>query len=227
MRKLISLFGFTLGLVAAIAGVIAVYVRRIRPWHVRWGATDREVERSLPGDDLVPDPKINTTHAVTIDAPVDKVWPWIAQLGRGRGGFYSYDWIENLMGLDIHNADRVLPEYQDINVGDAIPFAEGFDVPVAIVEPQHALVVHGDTREAPPDVMKLQPGEFFNVSWGWFVEPLDGDRTRLIERWRADYAPSYDVPMRAFMEPSAFVMQRKMLLGIKERAEALAHQNLN
>jgi hypothetical protein len=216
-----------MGLIAAVVGVIVAYVQRIRPWHVRWGATDSEVIRSLPGDDLVSDPKINTTHAVTIEASIDKVWPWIAQIGRGRGGFYSYDWIENLMGLNIHNSDRVLPEYQDVKAGDMIPFAEGFDMPIAIVEPQHALVLHGDTRQGPPDVMNLRPGDYFDVSWGWFVEPIDEDSTRLVERWRADYNPQNELPMRAFMEPGAFVMQRKMLLGIKQRAEALAHQNVN
>jgi hypothetical protein len=211
------------GLINAAAGTATLYVFVIRPWHLRWGATADEVRRSLPGDDLVPRPKLNATHAITIRAPVDWVWPWLAQIGQGRGGFYSYDWIENLIGLGIHTADRIIPEFQNVKVGDAIPLAPNFGFPVAIVEPNRTLVLHGDTRVGDSPV-PMKPGDFLNATWGWFLEPIDDRTTRLIERWRADWNPSRwnTLFYRAFLEPGAFLMERKMLLGIQQRAEAMS-----
>lgn len=201
----------------------AAYIYILRPWHLRWGATDEEVERALPGDELVPQPKIKATHAVTIFAPSGKVWPWIAQIGQGRGGFYSYTWIENrLLHLDIQNAERILPEFQNPKVGEQIPLApNGFGVPIAIVEPGRTLVAHGDTRVSQSPFPNMRPGDFINASWGWYLEPMGERATRLIERERIDYSPSlYNaIYMRAFLEPGAFLMARKMLLGIKQRAE--------
>ncbi|MGQ0600657.1 MAG: hypothetical protein ACT4QE_03060, partial [Anaerolineales bacterium] len=136
-------------LFAGAAGA-AAYAFIVRPWHLRWGATEDEVKHSLPGDDFIADPKIATTHAITIHAPVERVWPWLVQIGRGRGGFYSYTRIENLMGLDIHNEDRLVPAFQELKVGDVIPFdSTGFGVQVSILEPMRTLVLHGDTRTAP------------------------------------------------------------------------------
>src|SRR5512146_440105 len=126
-------------LVVAIAGA-ATYSLVVRPWMGRWGATDDETYRSLPGDDLVPDPKLNWTHAVTVDAPAGGVWPWLVQIGQNRGGFYSYDWIENLMGLNIHSADRILPEFQTLSQGDRLSLAPDMPgLPVAVLEPGRAL----------------------------------------------------------------------------------------
>lgn len=218
MKRMIGLVG---GLAAAVS-----YAFVIRPWMLSWGATKDEQYRLLPGDELLPEPKIYATHAITIQAPPANVWCWLAQLGQGRGGFYSYDWIENLMGLDIHNADRILPEYQEIKVGDAIPLApQGFSVPVAVVEKERALVLHGDTRlpgagETPP----MKPGEYLSVSWGFYLFPRGDGSTRLIERWKTDWNPSFknDLFYRLFLEPGAFLMERKMLLGIKQRAESLS-----
>lgn len=213
-------------LLGAAGGLLAAasYLLVIRPRMLAWGATKEEVERLLPGDELLPEPKLCATHAVTIQAPPYAVWPWLAQLGQGRGGFYSYDWIENLMGLDIHTASRILSEHQDIKVGDAIPLApQGFSIPVAIVEPESTLVLHGDTRqpgegEAPP----MKPGEFLAVTWGFYLFEREDSTTRFIERWKMDWNPS---PVntffyRLFLEPGAFLMERKMMLGIKQRAEA-------
>lgn len=214
-----------IGLAGGLAAT-ASYLFVVRPWMLSWGATKDEQYRLLPGDELLPEPKIYATHAVTIQAPPAAVWSWLAQLGQGRGGFYSYDWIENLMGLDIHNADRILPEYQEIKVGDAIPLApQGFSVPVAIVEKERALVLHGDTRlpgvgETPP----MKPGEYLSVSWGFYLFPRGDGSTRLIERWKTDWNSSLknDLFYRLFLEPGAFLMERKMLLGIKQRAESLS-----
>ncbi len=222
MARKSCLFQAVQGVVALGAAGVATYVCFVRPWHMRWGATDDEVARALPGDDLLPSPRVKVTHAVTIQAPVDKVWPWVAQIGQGRGGFYSYEFIENAMGADIHNADRILPEFQNPRVGDRLPLAQGgFGVPIVVVEPNRALVVHGDTRQEGDDVQWLKPGDYMAVTWGWHLYWVDERATRLVERFSADYNPTFvnQVYFRAFMEPGAFVMQRKMLLGIKERAE--------
>jgi len=212
--------------ISALSAAIAAYLLVLRPRHLRWGASDEEVNLKLPGDQLLPKPRLKATHAVTVQAPPNKVWPWLVQIGQGRGGFYSYDWIENAIGLDIHTANRLLPEYQSLSVGDLIPLSpDGFGIPVAIIEPELALVLHGDTREpgpGSPPVMK--PGDYFAVTWGFYLfDQLDGT-TRLVERWQADWNPtSYNhLFYRVFLEPGAFIMERKMLLGLKQRAETLA-----
>jgi hypothetical protein len=211
---------------SAIAAAIATYIIVLRPRHLRWGATDEEVDHALPGDELVPNPQLKATHAITVKAPPNKVWPWLVQLGQGRGGFYSYDWIENMMGLDIHTADRILAEHQTLAVGDLIPLsADGFGIPVAVVEPKRALVLHGDTRRPGSSVPPvLKPSDYFAVSWGFYLLEQPDGSTRLVERWQAEWNPAFhnNVFYRVFLEPGAFIMERKMLLGIKERAETLA-----
>ncbi len=219
---------FALGLAGGLAAA-ASYMLVIRPWMLTWGTTHDEVDRLLPGDELIPAPKTCATHAVTIQAPPAAVWPWLAQLGQGRGGFYSYDWIENMMGLDIHTADRVLPEHQDIKAGDKIALApEGFSIPVAIVEPGRTLVLHGDTRnpsdgETPP----MKPGDYLAMSWGFYLLEREDGSTRFIERSKMDWNPNLANSFfyRLFLEPGAFLMERKMMLGIKLRAEALHSVN--
>ena len=207
----------------SIAGAIAAYFFIVRPWHLRWGSTDEEIDLELLGDDLVDDPKLQATHAVDIEAPPSEVWPWLLQLGQGRGGFYSYDWIENAMGLDIHAANEILPEHQELEVGDIIPLAsDGFGIPVAIIDPQKALVLHGDTRQDDHGEQPVfKPGDFMAVSWGFFLFKMPDSSTRLVERFKADWneAIHNTIFYRVFLEPGAFVMERRMLLGIKERAE--------
>ena len=97
--------GKLLGAALGAAGALAAYVFLVRPWHLKWGATDEETKMILPGDELFEHPQLNATHAITINAPVKKVWPWLVQIGQNRGGFYSYTWLENLVGCDMHNAD--------------------------------------------------------------------------------------------------------------------------
>jgi hypothetical protein len=201
MPKLLIIF-------AAMLSFMVVYVARIRPWHVRGGATDEEVARALPGDEVTPDARYFANHAVTIEAPASEVWPWLAQIGQDRGGFYSYSWIENLVGCDLRNADVIHPEWQDIKAGDGIwlhPKAP--TVRVARVEPGRALVLEG---------------------WGAFViEPIDERSCRLIARSRGKPIIANPVLERVLgygvFEPAHFIMERKMLLGIKARAEALRH----
>ena len=106
--------------VSAIGIAAAAYILFARPRHLRWGASARECDASLPGDDLIVSPDLTATRAITVRASAGQVWPWIAQLGQGRGGFYSYDFLENLAGCDIHSADRVVPRWQDIKIGDKV-----------------------------------------------------------------------------------------------------------
>jgi len=213
-------------LAAGLAAAASAYWFVVRPWHLRWGASDEEVTQALPGDELVPHAKISSTHGITINASPAEVWPWLVQLGQGRGGFYSYDWIEDAMGLDIHSADRIMAEYQGLKVGDTIPLApDAFGLPVAILDAEQTLVLHGDTRLPGGEAMPpLKPGEYLAASWGFYLVGQGDAATRLVERWRAVYTPTVinAVFYRAFLEPGAFLMQRKMLLGIKARAEGIS-----
>ena len=218
-----KLLAALIGIIAAIAGGIAAYALLLRPKHLRWGSTDEEVELQLPGDELVEDPKLQATHAITIQAPPSQVWPWIVQIGQGRGGFYSYDFIENSIGLDIHSTSRIHPEYQELKAGDQIPLSpDGFGIPVVVIEKDRTLVLFGDTRqEESGQELVLQPGDYMAASWGFYLfETIDGS-TRLVERIRIDWndAPHNTFFYRVFLEPGSFIMERKMLLGIKERAE--------
>ena len=197
------------GLAIAGTGAVAAYVWGIRPWHLRWGATDEEVQEHLIGDELAPSPKLKATHAITINAPAADVWPWLVQMGQTRGGFYSYTWLENLVGCHMRNADEIDPDWQELKVGDKVwlhPKAP--PVEVHDIEPGRAIVLKG---------------------WGAFVlQPIDEKTTRLIIRSQGDYNPDLKNPIlnfflwRVIFEPAHFIMERKMLLGIKARAEKLA-----
>lgn len=199
------------GLALAGAGAVATYVWAIRPWHLTWGATNEESHEALPGDELALQPKLKATHAITINAPATDVWPWLVQMGQDRGGFYSYTWLENLVGCHMRNADEVVREWQELKVGDSVwlhPKAP--PTKVAAVEPGRAIVLKG---------------------WGAFVlKPIDEKTTRLIIRSQGDYDPDLKNPVLNFLlwrvvfEPAHFIMERKMLLGIKERAEKLARE---
>ena len=194
----------------AAAGAAAAYVYAVRPWHLRWGATDEEVNGRLPGDELVPHPNVVATHAITIDAPVEEVWPWLMQIGQDKGGFYSYTWLENLVGCHMRNAGRIMPEFQHLQVGDAVRLHPQVPpLPVLICEPPRTLVL-GNNME--------RPG-----AWGFYLKELDGDRTRLVIRGSGEWAPGVlsRLLARVVFEPAHFIMERKMMLGIKRRAEAL------
>ena len=130
------------GVGVAAASVLAGYAFAVRPWHLRWGATADEQNERLPGDEVVPNAEHQATHAITIDASVADVWQWLVQIGQSRGGFYSYTWLENLVGCDMHNADRVVPEWQNIRVGDVVWLHPEFPpLSVIVVEPFKAIVL--------------------------------------------------------------------------------------
>jgi len=196
----------------AAAGAVAAretYRRKLRTPVLTWGATPEEAARQLPGDELLEDADIVSTRAITIDAPPDTVWPWLVQMGSGRGGAYTYDWIENLFGLGMRSADTVHPEWQDLKVGDLIPGKASLPgMRVKVLEPERALA---------------SLSEDGTWVWSFVLEEHDG-RTRLLSRNRiALREPSLgDRLGMAVMEPGSLVMERKMLLGIKERAERLA-----
>lgn len=195
-------------LLTALGGVaaLAAYALFVRPWHLKWGATKEELKMSLPGDGLVENPKLNATHALTIKAPVTDVWPWLVQVGQNRGGFYSYTWLENLVGCEMRNADQIVPEWQELEVGDAV-------------------WLH---PKAPPlKVLAIEPGRAIVLenSWTFFLRPIDERTTRLIIRGRGEFNPDLKnallnfILWRGIFEPAHFIMERKMMLGIKQRAE--------
>ena len=137
------------GAAAAGAGVWAA----LRPRTLAWGATSDEVVRRLPGDDLVANPLYVTTRAITIDAPTAAVWPWLVQLGQNRGGFYTYDALENLMGLDIHSAAAIRPEWQDLHAGEDYVTLDPdghMTMTIALLEPERAFVIRSGTPGEPP-----------------------------------------------------------------------------
>jgi hypothetical protein len=209
------------------AAALGAYAFLIRPWHLRWGATGDEPERRLLGDELTPLAKLQTTHAVTIRAPASDVWAWLVQIGQGRGGFYSYEWIENLLGLNMHNIDRIAPELQDFHAADQVPLAPGGKtaLPVDIIVPGESIVMHIENGDLTKFAV-MQPGLFRNLTWSFHLRRVDEHTTRLIERLRADWDETWQnrLMVRGYFEPGAFIMQRGMLLGIKARAERAAHE---
>jgi hypothetical protein len=197
--------------VAGAVGLQSLHVRR------NWGATVGEAAARLPGDEFVPDPAENTTLAVTVDAPAPEVWAWLVQLGHGRGGMYSYDWLENLIGLDIHSSDEIREEWQHLDVGDRVvvvpegygPIPAGYSFSVARVDPGRAVVL----RQSPPE----HP---WNGVWSFHSMPTGDGRCRLLARSRTERQPKIGLRMATRVgEPLTLVMTRRMLHGIKQRAE--------
>ena len=199
------------GTALAAGGGIIAYPLFFRRWCLSWGARPDEVSRKLPGDELLAEPGIVSTRAVWVDAPACSIWPWLVQMGPGRGGAYTYDWIENLFGLGMHSADEILPQYQDLQMGDAQRLGQrGPLLRVAVLEPERSLVLRSDDG---------------NWVWAFSLVP-EAAGTRLISRNRIATRGAR-LPGSLFnlvMEPGSLIMERKMLLSIKQRAEDLARQ---
>jgi hypothetical protein len=199
---------------ATIGGAGAAYMLLVRRRQLRWGATDQEAAGPLPGDDLIASPDLTATRAITIRASADRVWPWIAQLGQGRGGFYSYDFLENLLGCDIHSADHVVPGWQEVAVGDKVKLFPDGPLDVAVLEPGRSLVIRGAVPMG-----KMPPP--FDFTWAFVLREQPEGTTRLLVRERYAYTRRW-APL--LVEPAAavsFVMSEKMLRGIKARAERM------
>lgn len=205
------------------------YALAIRPWFLTWGATAEEAGAALPGDEIVAEPRTTCTRAIAIGADPEDVWPWLAQMGQGRGGMYSYEWLENLLGYDIHNVDRVVPELQQIEVGDPVRLGpEGATVDttleVAIADPGRALVLRGPGSRSEA----FAAGMGF-PSWAFVIEPLGRANVRLIARWRCDFEPTLSgyLMWKYGVEPVHFLMERRMLKVIKKLAERLNRERMN
>lgn len=193
-----------LGTAAATAG----YLGFVRPRLLRLGATDEEVRRPMLGDELVANPTYVSTRAVTCETHPETVWPWIVQMGEQRGGFYSYEVLDRLVDMKLHGAHRILPRYQDLDVGDELDL-EG-NIVVRAIEPEEAVV--------------LGPGGHpsdFDVAWTIGVYPTPEGHTRLVSRVRAwfDTTSPRALAMLALADPVQLLLEQKFLQEIKTHAE--------
>jgi hypothetical protein len=203
----------TARLVIALGGAYPLGAVAVRPWMDRWGLTADERSRPLPVDELVPAAE-QQTHAITIDAPAPAVWPWLVQMGQGRGGFYSHDRLERLVGADIRNAEEIHPEWQDLAVGDLVrtyrplPRFEPLGWIVAAIESGRVFVVHEPERAG-----------VINSSWAFVLEE-DASGTRLLSRWRfRRRGLTHYVFKWLVFDPVHVVMETGVLRGLKRRVE--------
>ena len=202
---------FSFGVAASAIATVGLYALRGRRWQRCWGATDEEVERAMPGDDLVANPNYRTTRAITIDAPPGDIYPWLLQMGYHRGGLYSYDWLDRLFGvLDAPSARAIIPALQRLEFGDEIPVGKGGAFPVCELE-QDRVFVLGDAA----------------VGWSWAtcLYPVDAGRTRLVTRNHGAFPDGLRWWLqRVPFDLAAFLMVRRWLIVLKERAEGLRQQ---
>ncbi len=198
------------GAAAAGAATFILYRSVIRPWHLHWGATDEEVWRSMPGDDQIQKPDVTFTRAITIKAPVKAVWPWLVQMGYRRAGWYSYDRFDN-DGVHVH---RIIPEFQALKVGDMLLTGSDGGFRVEAIEPERLLVLKID---------RASVGHEVEMIFTLILDPIDDRRSRLIVRFRGKFNGRLErLWGRLLFDFGDFIMMRKMLLGIKERAESTA-----
>jgi hypothetical protein len=199
--------GITLAVIVAFS---MLYWFPIRRWMNRWGTTPSDLRRVMAGDELLDRSTYSGTTAVVVDAAPEQIWPWLVQIGYQRGGLYSYDWLDRLFGyLDRPSATSILPEFQHLAVGDRIPVGRGPSWPVAVVEANRALVL---------DMRNLGG---FDWVWQFGLYPVDQNRTRLVSRSRVCTKTVWARLATYAIEPAGFVMTRRMLLGLKQRAETL------
>jgi hypothetical protein len=185
--------------------LVAVYCTGIHPWMTNWGSTEAERQMALPGDDLHPSRTGQSTLALTINAPSDVVWQWLVQIGQDRAGFYSYTWLENLIGANIHNANQIHPEWQKLAAGDAW----------RLVPPDY---LGGLGKDAASRVLINEPGHalVLEMFGAHVIVPIDEYTSRLIVRGQSGPA---NLVKTMFLDPLVFTMERRMLLGLKARAE--------
>ena len=208
--------------ILAVGLEIGAYIVVQRPQWLRWGATAEEVGQPLPGDDLIPQARYVTTRAITITASAMDIWPWLVPMGYGRAGWYSYDRLEAAVSagefMEDGSADRIIPALQGLQVGDSVPLSPAGGLRVAVLDSGRALVLHYrmDPFTAGP---ARNQDRYLDWSWAFVLARLDDQTSRLLIRTRAAYRPRVLAPaVYLVLEPAHFVMERKMLLGIRERA---------
>lgn len=197
----------------ALTGGLLTGLLAARRWQRVWGATPEEVEARLPGDEILGRAHLVATRAVSVQAPPEDVWPWLVQLGQGRGGFYSYDRLQSLAGLRIVNAEGIVPEWQHLAPGEEVRLAPQAPLVAAVVDPDHALVLHGS-----PEVPTAPPMPFA-FTWAFVLRPGPRGSTRLLVRERYVYLEPWAGAMVEAVQVASFVMTRRMLRGVRERAE--------
>jgi hypothetical protein len=210
-----------------VDAALLVYFAAARPRLLRWGTSHQEARDPLPGDDLVP-ARWQTTRGINLSAACSDVWPWLVQIGYGRGGWYSYDWIERLVGAGNFaqggSAERVIPELQHLEVGDTIALSPSGGPTVAMLDPPNALVLH--YRMNPFTAEPAHEGDRAVLDWTWTfaLTPVGNDSCRLLVRVRADYRPRWLFAFILFgLEPVHFLMERKLLRTIQTTAASPPH----
>jgi hypothetical protein len=198
----------SLAVIALIGVVMAAYVLWARPYQLHWGATNEEVQRPMPGDELDPNSTFLATRAITINGTPQEIWPWLLQMGYTRAGFYGYDILENLGSpRGIQSAQSILPEFQNFKVGDEVPISPASTLVFYAIEPNQYLIWRGITGRG---------------SFTWVLYPLDKNHTRLVSRVRWSY-PSWTQPEALFLdlftEFTDHLAVRKILQGVKGRVE--------
>jgi hypothetical protein len=213
------------GIWGAFQMVFHIIVFPLHQLRIGWGATKDELSRKWLGDDLVPNPRAGFTHGITIKAPIQSVWPWLAQIGQNKAGFYSYEALENMVGCQIHNADSLHPEWVSVHPGDELILAPGMGFPIRKVIQGSGILCHGmmdaDKGQPVTDEERLPPNSV-NISWLFCLTEVDKSTTRFISRWRVEYTPGFKNDLlfgRWLLEPIATVMDLRMLRGMKRRAE--------
>jgi proline iminopeptidase len=209
-----------LGLLALSAGFYAIAVR---PWILRWGASDEEVKRPYPGADLIPGGQRGATMAMTIDAPPSQVWPWLVQMGCDRAGWYSWDRLDN---GGAPSTQRIHPEWQNLAVGDHLASTPSGRVwfEVAALDPERFLGLRASINlhdGRPFDPAGPRPSLYFDGLWGFQLTELPGGRTRLVVSGYASAPPRLlqRIADVLFWEPAHWVMQRRQFANLKRRSE--------
>jgi hypothetical protein len=202
-----------------LVGAAALSVVTARFSALHWGATTGESREPLPGDELIPAPGLVATRAITVEAVPEVVWPWVVQIGADRGGFYSYDRLENLAGCNLHSADTVVLEWQHLAPGDLVRLHPQVALTVVSVEPNHSLVL----RAPPPLGAEGSPGEApYDFTWAFVLHRHPHAATRLITRERFGYTHWWSPVLVEPVSAASSLMSQKMLRGIRERAERQA-----
>jgi hypothetical protein len=202
-RAIMKMLGWG-AIVFCVFVVLVIFV--YRPWAINWGATEDEINRSMPGDQMLQNPTFSATRAVTIKAQPEEIWPWIVQFGYKKAGMYCYDWFDN---DGVPSAERILPEYQKLKVGDLIPLSAFLWVRVVELNPSRSMLW----------IFPEGSGPWTNSTWAWELHQRDAQHTRLLTRLRVR---TDSVISRIMLDFFEIVMMRKSMLGIKQRAESMA-----